>query len=96
MEANQTGSVSVHPIHENKNACRVVFTVNFIAEGYLAAIFFNLVGWWARRYAVVYITEELEEVAAAALARQEASNLTPQTATAESEASAVGALSNRY
>ena len=79
VEANQTGSVSVYPIHEN-TACRVVFTVNFIAEGCLAALFFRLVGWCARRYAVVYMTEELEEIAAAAVARQEASNSTPQAA----------------
>lgn len=91
VQANQTGSLSVYPLHED-TACRVVLTVNFIAEGYLAALFFKLVGWCARRYAVAYTTEELEEIAAAAVKRQ-ASTSTPKTGTAVSEASAVGVVS---
>jgi uncharacterized membrane protein len=76
-QANQTGSLSVYPIHET--ACRVVFTVNFVAEGCLAALFFNLMGWYVRRYAVAYITEELEEIAAAAVARQIRNNTSSLT-----------------
>ena len=80
VEAHQTGIVSVYPIDEN-SACRVVFTVNFIVEGCMAALCFKLMGWFARRYAVAYITEELQEIAAAAVARQANGTVAPQATT---------------
>ena len=95
VEANQTGTLSVYPIDDTAaTACRVVFTVIFVVEGCMAAIFFKLVGWCARRYAVVYITEELQEIAAAAVARQANGIVAPSSAQAVSDYSSAVVVSD--
>ena len=82
-QGNQTGTITIYPIRcddsnndktETKStpACRIVMTVNFVADGILVGAWMKLFGSCIRRYAEAYMTAELEDYGAEAIQREAA------------------------
>jgi len=94
-QGNQTGTITIYPIRrydDNNNndrtetsttpACRIVMTVNFVADGILVGAWMKLFGSCIRRYAVAYMTAELEDYGAEAIRREAAKRKKQQTGVA--------------